>query len=133
MRILDSMEENSELSKQQNRPDAAASTAVETNPFKRMRLDEEIKDLEKDDANLLKGATLNLSHVDRYFYAPRTSNQSQSQTISRTASSAAAVGLKGQDLKAICENSLGEINNWNLNVKKVNSLMLWLIKSKNHR
>ena len=113
------MEENDETKKEQ--------------PLsKKPKLDEEITDLESNsDANLkgtwifyyfviLKlynsiiywyiGAKLNLTHIDRYFYAPKSDEANES---------AVKNALKNIDPKSSVFKTLKQINNWNLNVQKV--------------
>lgn len=102
MRILESMEERS-----QDQPSG-------TN--KKPKLDEEIRELEKDDSATLKGASLNLVHIDRYFYAPTNSHVKQSQVD---------VALKNQDPKSLVQKSLHSLNDWNLNVKKANYCIIY--------
>jgi hypothetical protein len=99
MRILESMEENS------SNGEASSASSI-----KKIRPNEEIKDLEKDEMHTLRGALLNLAHVDRYFYAPKTDNTKKSQLESV---------LRSQNPKQLCESSLTQANNWNMNIKKV--------------
>lgn len=108
MRVLNSMEENTP------KEGTAKVSKHDSGSNKKIRLDEEIKDLEKDEESgvNLRGAPLNLTHIDRYFYAPKATEKSQSQ-ISQL--------LKSQNPKQLCENSLKELSEWNLNIKKVSN------------
>lgn len=106
MRILESMEENVNGEVASRSQESGSTFAA-----KRARLmDEEIKDLEKEETMSLKGAMLNLVHVDRYFYAPKTTTQKQSVVVQ---------ALQGQDLKQMCEKSLAQAINWNMNIRQV--------------
>lgn len=102
MRILESMEENSDKGEANGKADLVVA--------KKARLNEEIQDLEKDEAMSLKGAPLNLVHIDRYFYAPKISAQKQSP-ISQA--------LQGQDVRTLCEESLDQAIKWNMDIKRV--------------
>lgn len=77
---------------------------------KKPRLNEEIKDLEKEEATSLKGASLNLVHIDRYFYAPKSSCQKLSMLTQ---------AVQGQNIRVICERSLDQAINWRLNIRPV--------------
>ena len=86
---------------------------------KKSRLNEEILDLEKEDIASLKGAPLNLVHVDRYFYAPKTSAKSNSTVMQ---------ALQGQDSKQTCERTLNQAANWRLNVRPVRKKVIYLFR-----
>lgn len=106
MRILESMEENS------GETGGKVENGSNGGPLaKKPRLNEEIKDLEKEEASSLKGASLNLVHIDRYFYAPKSSTQKLSVL---------AQAAQGQNIRAICERSLDQAVNWRLNIRPVN-------------
>jgi len=112
MRVLNSMEDNT------NKDEASSSSlaAKQTkSPMKRKRLDEEIKDLESEQDSLssLKGAQLKLTHVDRYFIAPKL-NDSAMQT-----QTAATLLAKSGNFKATIENTLKQVKDWNLSIQKL--------------
>lgn len=112
MRILESMEENSSSGVET----AAAAVTVGTAAKKPKLLNEEIKDLEREESISLRGAALNLVHIDRYFYAPRTAAQKQSP-ISQALEAAAAA--QNNDLRRVCETSLSQAVDWNMNIRRV--------------
>ena len=105
MRILESMEENtSSEATTINRPENLPSA-------KKVRLiNEEIPDLEKEETASLKGAPLNLVHIDRYFYAPKSSAQKHSAIVQ---------AFQGQDPRSICQTSLNQATNWRINIRPV--------------
>ena len=106
MRVLSSMEENSAKV-------AASSEAKNENapPHKKIRLDEEITDLNSDESLNLRGAQLNLTHIDRYFFAPKLNDSNHSAQTANM--------LKSLNLKAVCENTLKQNRDWSLNVQKL--------------
>jgi len=75
---------------------------------KRARLDEEIKELEKDGSNELRGASLSLTHKDRYFFGPKTS---ESQVY--------CDNLRDKTVEDEYKNSLNQMKDWNINTQKV--------------
>jgi transcription initiation factor TFIIH subunit 1 len=108
MRVLSSMEENAQGGKKET------AKANETVPKKKIRLNEEIEDLKEDEANK-KQVALNLTHIDRYFYAPKV-HENKINKIENI--------LKNQDIKVLCEKTLDMLNNWNLNVSKISNTSL---------
>ena len=105
MRVLNSMEENSV------KEDNNKISKNNGGSNKIRLLNEEIKDLEKEEVGTLKGATLNLKHVDRYFYAPKPIEEE----------SAIVKLLKNRDTKELCQITLQEFQNWSLDIKKVSN------------
>ena len=106
MRVLSAMEEST-------LKEDESQSEIEN---KKIKLDEEIEDLQKDgDLSNLKGAHLNLTHVDRYFYAPKANEKKMTTTDFL---------LKSNNPKTFCERTLNEMFEWNLNVKKVNEFYL---------
>ena len=99
MRVLNSMEDNNK----------DESKNVKS-PEKRIRLDEEIKDLKNDKETLLKGAHLKLTHIDRYFIAPKLSDSNHIQSDSL---------LKSLNFKVAAETTLKQTKEWNLNIQKL--------------
>jgi hypothetical protein len=102
MRVLNSMEDSNkdENSKQQIK-----------SPEKRIRLDEEINDLNNDKDSLnLKGANLKLTHIDRYFIAPKINDSTNTQSANL---------LKSLNFKAAAETTLKQTKEWNLNIQKL--------------
>lgn len=108
MRVLTSMEENMQGGKKE------AAKTKEPVPKKKIRLNEEIEDLKDDDANK-KQVALNLTHIDRYFYAPK---------IHETKINKIDDILKNLDIKDSCKETLNMLNDWNLNVKKISNASL---------
>jgi uncharacterized protein with gpF-like domain len=76
---------------------------------KKVRLNEEIQDLNNEGSNQ-KVVSLNLTQIDRYFYAPKTDENKLSQVEHI---------LKSHDVKSLCQETLVSLNDWNLNVTKV--------------
>jgi hypothetical protein len=103
MRVLNSMEENV-MPREEERPKA-------TPKAKKIRLDEEIVDLEKDERNSmsLRGAPLNLTHIDRYFYAPKANDSKQTQILNNLTF----------DPIETCQSTLSEMREWHMDIGKV--------------
>ena len=77
---------------------------------KKIRYDEELEDLKEDNPLNLKGAQLNLTHTDRYFYGLK-SNETKSSDIETL--------LRTQNPISLCQNVINEVSDWNLNVNNV--------------
>jgi hypothetical protein len=105
MRVLNSMEENV-MPREEERPSGRAPPKA-----KKIRLDEEIVDLEKEEHNSmnLRGAPLNLTHIDRYFYAPKSNDPKQAQFLN-------SYSFNTIDL---CQSTLTEMREWNMEIGKV--------------
>ncbi len=103
MRVLSSMEEKSTTTN---------NKTIAPVPIKRVKLNEELEDLNENNASELKGAELNLTHVDRYFQEIKSYTNKASR---------GSVALKTQDPKLLCQNTLNEIFEWNLDIKKLNN------------
>lgn len=105
MRVLNSMEENT------LKEDSKKLSKNSSGSNKIRLLDDEIKDLEKEELGTLRGAAMNLKHIDRYFYAPKpVEKESQIGKI-----------LKNKDTKYLCQTTLQEFQEWNLDIQKVSN------------
>jgi hypothetical protein len=104
MRVLSSMDEQSAKEEAQK----PSSTTIGASRAKRARLDEEIKELEKDGLNELRGAFLNLTHKDRYFFGPKT-NETQVYCDN----------LRDKSVEEEYRNCLNQMKDWNINMQKV--------------
>ena len=67
-------------------------------------------DLNSVHAHEMKGASLNLKHVDRYFRGLKSD-------VNKTSTSDLA--LKANDPKLLCQKTLNEVFEWNMDVKKI--------------
>lgn len=115
MRVLSSMEENGLPKDDDKVATKTPGAPMPGNQAKKIRLDEEILDLEKDGQNInLKGAPLNLTHIDRYFYAPKANDDSQPIVPK----------MNQQIARDLCRGSLEEMSNWNINIKKVKKYLV---------
>lgn len=110
MRVLSAMEENVHGNKKETiqLKNSKNETAP---PKKKLRLNEEIIDLTNENLNQ-KLVSLNLTHIDRYFYAPKTDETKLSQVENI---------LKSHDVKSLCEETLTLLNDWNLNISKISN------------
>ncbi|RNA32222.1 general transcription factor IIH subunit 1 [Brachionus plicatilis] len=104
MRVLKSMEENTVKEDNKVTKNSGGSNKIRL-------LDDEIKDLEKEEFGTLKGAALNLKHIDRYFYAPKPIEKES--LIGKL--------LKNKDTKNLCQTALEELQDWSLDIKKVSN------------
>jgi hypothetical protein len=106
------MEENT-MPREEERPKSASRP-------KKIRLDEEIVDLEKDERNAmnLRGAPLNLTHIDRYFYAPKSNDPKQAQVLNNL----------NFDATEICQNALNDMREWRMDIGKVRNTIIKLLK-----
>ena len=105
MRVLSAMEESTTK-------DLKRSVKNDAVLPKKAKLNEELEDLNENNSYDLKGAELNLTHIDRYF-------QGLKSNINKTSTSDLA--LQTQDPKLHCQNTLNEILDWKMNVKKLNN------------
>lgn len=103
MRVLSSMDEQSAKEETQKPPPTIGAPKA-----KRPRLDEEIKELEKDGLNELRGAFLSLTHKDRYFFGPKTND-----------SHVYCDNLRDKSVEEEYKNSLNQMKDWNMNTQKV--------------
>ena len=112
MRVLSSMEESSKTRDEEQR--SKASSVSLSRPAKKFRLDEEIVDLEKEDESNysmhLRGAPLNLTHIDRYFYAPKSSNETNQMPLINSAFI---------NKTELCQSTLDEMREWSMDIKNV--------------
>lgn len=107
MRVLSAMEESSSTDPKLKKQKAVPTTRI---PAKKVRLDEEIEDLEKFHLHDLRGAQLNLKHVDRYFRGLKSGANK---------TSASDLALIAHDPKILSQKTLNEVFNWNMDVKKI--------------
>lgn len=107
MRVLNSMDETTAKTAD---PKARRDKLVHDLEAKKMRHMEDIEDLKAFHSYDLKGADLNLKQVDRYF-------QGLKSRANKTSTSDLA--LKAQDPKLLCQKTLNEVFQWNMDVKKI--------------
>jgi hypothetical protein len=112
MRVLSAMEENTKQQEALNEKQPTKNSSSIASKAKKIRLDEEIVDLEKDEHEL-RGAPLKLTHIDRYFYAPKLTS---TETTSKQAK---LLNNSYQNPLELCQHSLNEIRAWNMNLDKV--------------
>ena len=124
MRVLNSMDEIGQQKEGGTAVRAQAPTTISTTKpakddvtlaqMKKTLLDDELEDLTSDQnvasSNHPRGATLNLTHIDRYFLGPR-SNEVQTDKVSQI--------LQSKNQRLVAESALNQMNEWNLNVEGV--------------
>ena len=101
------MEENVIAREPEKLPKAKEKSSGE----KRKLLNEEIEELEKDyQRDSLRGAPLKLTHIDRYFYAPKSNESNKTKQI---------LNSSYQNPFELCESTLNEIRSWSMSLDKV--------------
>ena len=123
MRVLNSMDEIGQQKEGTSGKSQIPTTISTTKPakddvtlaqMKKTLLNEELEDLINEQnvssSNHPRGATLNLTHVDRYFLGPRA-NEIQTDKVSQI--------LQSKNQRLVAESALNQMNEWNLNVEAV--------------
>lgn len=108
MRVLNSMEETT---KSLQSDPKLRRAKVDHEPAKKARHVEEMEDLNAFHEKDLVGAHLNLKNVDRYFQGFKSNSASRTSTSD--------LALKSQDPRILCQKTLNEVFDWNMDVKKI--------------